>query len=175
MNRIPPTSRDKHLVPERQEGFVPVTGKHFSDPNSLKGRIGVMVHRVMSPSNHSVTRPPKRYLKARMAPEDVPRETDVLGVGDLHGNVDILYKNLRSLGIISTFGVWTGGNQRLVLLGDIMGDRGVTGLECMRQIDRLRDEARAAGGDITVLAGNHDDIAISYLTRRRIASLPKGK
>lgn len=41
-----------------------------------------------------------------------------------------------------------------------MGDRGTTGLECMRQIDLLRNEARMAGGDITVLAGNHDDIAI---------------
>lgn len=61
---------------------------------------------------------------------------------------------------MDTFGRWIGGNRRLVFLGDIIGDRGTTGLECMRQIDRLRKEARMAGGDISVLAGNHEDIAI---------------
>lgn len=55
-----------------------------------------------------------------------------------------MHKNMRSLGVVSTFGRWIGGRQRLVFLGDIIGDRDTHGLECMIEIHRLIREAYQA-------------------------------
>lgn len=117
---------------------------------------------------HSLELPSRRVI-CLTDPKNVYRPTDVLAVGDLHGNIEIMHKNLRSLGVISTFGRWIGGRQHLVFLGDIIGDRWTDGLQCMREIDRLKTEARIAWGDITVIAGNHENVAISYLTNRSVA------
>ena len=118
---------------------------------------------------------PIRRVECFTLPDEVYRSTEVHTIGDLHGNSEILERNLHSLGVMDTLGKWIGGNKRLVLLGDIIGDRGTTGLVCMRTIFRLRNEAREAGGDITVLAGNHEDIAISFLTDRPIAGTSPDK
>ncbi len=170
MNRIPPIDGKQHSQ-EHREWSVSHKWTHISSSKTLKSHIADAVGRLTGQSLVGVViGPPKRRTQTLTAPENVVRETEVLWVGDLHGNIEILYKNLKSLKVMDTFGRWIGGNRRLVFLGDIIGDRGTTGLECMRQIDRLRKEARMAGGDISVLAGNHEDIAIWFLTQRRIAS-----
>ncbi len=39
-------------------------------------------------------------------PAKTPRSTEVLVVGDLHGNIEIMYANLLSLGAIDEFNSW---------------------------------------------------------------------
>ncbi len=42
----------------------------------------------------------------------------------------------------------------------------------MRELNRLKKEAHALGGEIVVLAGNHEDMAISFLMERPVAFFP---
>ncbi|MDD3302714.1 MAG: peptidoglycan-binding protein [Candidatus Gracilibacteria bacterium] len=97
---------------------------------------------------------------------NVFRSQEVMSVGDLHGNIDALWGNLYSLGVIDGNKRWIGGNRKLVFTGDILADRNTEGLHILKEIENLQIQAKNAGGDITVLAGNHDDIAISFLMGR---------
>lgn len=88
-------------------------------------------------------------------------------IGDLNGSYYAYMENLYALDPKVVEWVegqlhWIGGNQQVVFLGDILMDRIGQGFEILLDIKRLRLEAQAAGGDIKVLAGNHDDLFISY-------------
>ncbi|GIL62143.1 hypothetical protein Vafri_16412 [Volvox africanus] len=50
---------------------------------------------------------------------------------------------------------WAGGNAMLVQLGDVV-DRGPDSLALLRRLEGLKMQARAAGGDIVILLGNHE-------------------
>jgi hypothetical protein len=99
----------------------------------------------------------------RMEISEVQRNTDVLAVGDLHGNFGVYRTNLESLGAVNRDGDWTGGNKKIVFHGDILADRNTQGTDILEDIARLREQAKKEGGDIIVLAGNHDDWALAYL------------
>lgn len=84
-----------------------------------------------------------------------PMPKRLVAIGDLQGNLEGLEAILRSTGLVSRSGRWAGGDAHLVQVGDIFGraanPRGT--------VDRLRElatEARAAGGRVTVLLGNHE-------------------
>lgn len=106
---------------------------------------------------------------ARASVERVIRKNDVVAIGDIHGNYDIMIANLRSADLVDNKGNWKGGDRELVFHGDILGDRGASSLKAMEHIAKLKKQARAAGGDVQVLAGNHDDFAIAFLTGRNVA------
>ena len=101
--------------------------------------------------------------------ENYPRKNDVLAIGDIHGNYEIMLANLRSANVIDRAGDWIGGSRELVFHGDILGDRGTTSLQAMEHIAKLKKQAKQQGGEIQVLAGNHDDFAIAFLTSRKVA------
>ncbi|MBU1953870.1 metallophosphoesterase, partial [Patescibacteria group bacterium] len=107
----------------------------------------------------------------RRPPEQVPRSSDVLSVGDLHGNYNILVDNLKSLGAIPESGEmhWIGGNKKIVFHGDILADRNTRGLEILDAIGQLQAQAAKEGGGVTLIAGNHEDFAISFLTGKEVA------
>jgi hypothetical protein len=44
-----------------------------------------------------------------------------------------------------------------------MGDRHTDGLNILLEINRIRNQARQMGGDIVLIAGNHEELLISYL------------
>ncbi|HXX95170.1 MAG TPA: metallophosphoesterase [Planctomycetota bacterium] len=79
----------------------------------------------------------------------------VVAVGDLHGDYDQCVKVLRSAGLIDERGAWTGGKTHLVQTGDVL-DRGPDSRKAMDLLMRLEGEARAAGGEVHALLGNHE-------------------
>lgn len=86
-------------------------------------------------------------------------------MADVHGALTKLWVLLQQAGLVDASGTWTGGRAHLVFLGDYL-DRGPDGVGVIRLIRRLEVEARAAGGQVTALLGNHE---VMFLAARRFA------
>ena len=78
----------------------------------------------------------------------------IIAVGDVHGDVVGLACILLDRELIDKKGRWTGMDAHLVLNGDLVGGRNARLL--LQFIMRLEKEARAAGGAVHPLLGNHD-------------------
>ncbi len=76
-------------------------------------------------------------------------------IGDLHGAFAALQAILRGTGLVNARMRWSGGAAHLVQVGDVF-NRSDGGRACFELLLRLRGEARARGGEVTVLLGNHD-------------------
>jgi len=83
---------------------------------------------------------------------EVPR---LVAVGDLHGDFEAATRALTIAGAIDDTGGWVGGDLTLVQLGDIL-DRGDDASEILDRFDELSEQARAAGGKVHLLNGNHE-------------------
>ena len=83
---------------------------------------------------------------------DVPR---VIAVGDLHGSYDKAVRLLQGAGLVDEDLHWSGGEQHLVLAGDML-DRGTGDRPLMDFMRRLQEESEAAGGRVHALLGNHE-------------------
>ena len=79
----------------------------------------------------------------------------IVAFGDLHGDLEATRKALRLAGAIDESDHWIGGDLIVVQTGDQL-DRGDQEQAILDLLDRLRDEARAAGGALHVLNGNHE-------------------
>ncbi|WNG44404.1 metallophosphatase [Archangium minus] len=97
----------------------------------------------------------------------------VVAVGDVHGDVQALKEVLRLAGLINEKGRWSGGKTHLVQTGDIP-DRGDHTREAFELLMRLEKEARAAGGRVHTLLGNHEVMNmlgdLRYVTPGELAS-----
>ena len=85
----------------------------------------------------------------------------IVAVGDIHGSASGLVQILRSAGLIDDKTRWSGGRSRLVQTGDFL-DRGEAVREVMDLLMRLENEARAAGGRVDVLFGNHEGMNVLH-------------
>lgn len=94
-----------------------------------------------------------------------PRELWV--VGDVHGALDKLRTLLESAGLMDAGGGWTGGTAHLAFLGDYL-DRGPDGVGVVRLVRGLEAGARAAGGHVTALLGNHEVMFLAALHFARL-------
>jgi hypothetical protein len=89
----------------------------------------------------------------------------VVAIGDLHGDYENFVKILRGTGIVDDRLNWAAGKTHLVQMGDIM-DRGPSkddlpnARDILDLIVRLEEEARAAGGRVHQLIGNHEEMNI---------------
>jgi hypothetical protein len=97
-----------------------------------------------------------------LAPAAPPVEPDVFddgkrifAVSDIHGEYQALVDLLRNAGVVRADLSWAWGDGHLVILGDVF-DRGAHVTECLWLIHRLEREARAAGGRVHYLLGNHE-------------------
>jgi hypothetical protein len=79
----------------------------------------------------------------------------VVAVGDLHGDLAATRSVLRLAGAIDEQDRWVGGKLVLVQTGDQL-DRGDDERAIVDLLDRLAEEASAAGGAVHVLNGNHE-------------------
>lgn len=79
----------------------------------------------------------------------------VVAVGDVHGDLAATREVLRRAGLIDEADRWIGGNAVLVQTGDQL-DRGDDEPEILLLFDRLAAEAKAAGGAVYALLGNHE-------------------
>ena len=94
---------------------------------------------------------------AQPAPSVVPevRAGRVVAVGDLHGDLQGTRAVLRIAKLIDERDRWVGGSARLVQLGDVV-DRGDQERQVLELLERLEDDAKAAGGSVHLLHGNHE-------------------
>lgn len=86
---------------------------------------------------------------------NTPPPTRVVAIGDLHGDAAAAARTMRLAGLIDEAGHWIGGSTVLVQTGDIT-DRGPDSRKLMDWFVVLAEEARAAGGEVRALIGNHE-------------------
>lgn len=79
----------------------------------------------------------------------------VVAFGDIHGASDELTRLLRAAQIVDENLAWTAGSTHVVSLGDIL-DRGKGARPALDLLMRLQAEAKAAGGQLHVVLGNHE-------------------
>lgn len=79
----------------------------------------------------------------------------IVAVGDLHGDLAATRAVLKLAGAIDDKDHWSGGDLVLVQTGDEI-DRGDDDRAILDLFGRLEGEARAAGGRVVALNGNHE-------------------
>jgi hypothetical protein len=89
-------------------------------------------------------------------------------VSDVHGHREALREALREAGLTGADGRWAGQDAQLWLLGDYV-DRGPDGIGVVDDIRRLTGEARATGGEVGALLGNHE---VQLLAAHRFGHAP---
>ncbi len=77
-------------------------------------------------------------------------------VSDVHGYRDDLVNGLRAAGLVDTSERWAGGDDELWVLGDLT-DRGPDGVGVIELLRALQDQAP---GQVNVLMGNHEILAL---------------
>ena len=93
---------------------------------------------------------------------------DAIAIGDVHGDGDRLVHALQRLRLARPDGSWTGGRTSLVMMGDVLDGRerdddtryssSIGDIDTVRFMNNLQKSARAAGGDVTCLLGNHEQM-----------------
>jgi hypothetical protein len=84
-----------------------------------------------------------------------PAAARVVAIGDVHGDLEATRRALRLAGLIDDRDTWTGGETVLVQTGDVL-DRGDGEQAILDLFARLADHAKAAGGAVHVVNGNHE-------------------
>jgi hypothetical protein len=79
----------------------------------------------------------------------------VVAIGDVHGTGEPFVALLQRVGLIDAERRWTGGTTILVQTGDVM-DRGPAVRTDLDLLMALEGQARAAGGRVQALLGNHE-------------------
>ncbi|CAH9109428.1 unnamed protein product [Cuscuta epithymum] len=85
----------------------------------------------------------------------------IIAVGDLHGDIDKARRAFHIAGVLSSDGQdsWIGGETVLVQLGDIL-DRGEDELAIFSLLKSLSFQAKAHGGAVFQLIGNHETMNV---------------
>lgn len=102
----------------------------------------------------------------RLETEFDRKDYDIKGVdslyvlGDTHGNFNEVTTILKNAGLIDDQLEWTGGKAQLVFVGDIM-DRGDDCVRLAWFIYDLEHQAKASGGDVHLVLGNHEIMVMS--------------
>lgn len=80
-------------------------------------------------------------------------------ISDIHGQYDLMLKILQAGKVIDAQGNWAFGSNQLVVVGDIM-DRGDKVNEALWHVYVLQQQAKAAGGALHMLPGNHETMVL---------------
>ena len=96
--------------------------------------------------------PPPAEQDTSAAPIEPER---IVAIGDLHGDLAATRAALRLAGAIDSLDQWIGDDLVIVQTGDVL-DRGDEEEAIIRLLERLGEEAAAAGGAVHVLNGNHE-------------------
>jgi hypothetical protein len=106
-----------------------------------------------------VTAPAADHAAPRCAVESVPARLPaarrVVAIGDLHGDLAAARAALKLAGAIDDHDAWIGGALVVVQLGDVL-DRGDGEQAIVDLFEKLEGEAKAAGGALIWLLGNHE-------------------
>ncbi|HVJ37873.1 MAG TPA: metallophosphoesterase [Stenotrophomonas sp.] len=92
-------------------------------------------------------------------PSQRPMPARVAAVSDIHGQYEVLLRLLRANGLVDAQDRWAWGDGLLVVNGDVF-DRGPRVTEAFWLLHQLQRQARAAGGDVLFLLGNHETMTL---------------
>ena len=93
--------------------------------------------------------------KLAAIPHRIAMPKRLVAIGDLHGDLAAARAALRTAGAIDERDRWIGGALVVVQTGDVL-DRGDDEQAILDLLARLEGEARAAGGALIMLLGNHE-------------------
>jgi hypothetical protein len=93
-------------------------------------------------------------------------EPRIVAIGDLHGDLNAARAALRLGGAINDQDQWIGGDLIVVQTGDIL-DRGDGEEAIMDLFERIKGQAKKAGGAVHLLNGNHE-LMNAYLDFRYV-------
>ena len=79
----------------------------------------------------------------------------VVAIGDLHGDLSGTRAALRTAGVIDDKDAWIGKDTVVVQTGDVL-DRGDDEQAILDLLFKLEADAKAAGGEVIFLLGNHE-------------------
>ncbi len=129
-------------------------------PDSDKAALVLAVNTVLPGQQMEVK------LKEQLVPEsaDWPMPEKLFVLSDIEGNLQGFVQLLLVGGVIDTHYNWIFGKGHLVLNGDFV-DRGSQVTELLWLIYSLEDKARAAGGYVHFILGNHEIMVMSGDTR----------
>ena len=103
----------------------------------------------------------------------LPGSARVVAIGDLHGDLTAMRGALKLAGAIDSDDRWIGKDLTVVQTGDQV-DRGDQDREVLDVLEKLEASAKAAGGALHVLNGNHELMNalfdFRYVTRKSFAS-----
>jgi len=105
------------------------------------------IHRMTSTGSHHGT--------TTISPSGHPNGNRLVAIADVHGDYDRLVEALVKTRLIDDRQRWAAGRSTLVQTGDLI-DRGEQDKEVLDFFMRLQDEAKAAGGRVVNLFGNHE-------------------
>jgi hypothetical protein len=94
-----------------------------------------------------------------------PAPSRLLILSDIEGNKVYLDRVLRNLEVVDAEGKWRFGANHLVIAGDSV-DRGRDVFAVLWRLHGLAKQARAAGGQLHVLLGNHEQYILRGNTSR---------
>jgi len=104
-----------------------------------------------------------QYVVPPSTDEPPPAEfegvTRWMAISDIHGEYQPFVEILINSGVIDSDLHWTWGDGHLVINGDVT-DRGAWVTECLWLIYHLEQEAKAAGGVVHYVLGNHELMVI---------------
>jgi hypothetical protein len=116
---------------------------------------------------------PPRPRSGDVAAYRLPASARLVAIGDVHGDLTALRGALRLAGAIDSDDRWIGRDLTVVQTGDQV-DRGDQDREVLDVLERLEVNAKAAGGALHVLNGNHElmnaRFDFRYVTRKSFAS-----
>jgi len=100
----------------------------------------------------------------------------ILAVSDIHGEYEVLLDLLTDTEVIDDDLHWIWGDGHLVFLGDVF-DRGDMVTETLWLIYRLEQEAKAAGGRVHYVLGNHEHLVMlgeeRYVNKKYLRGIAK--
>ena len=92
----------------------------------------------------------------------IERKKGIVAVGDLNGSYKGFVDHLIAQGCIITNNdnslTWTGGDKKVVFVGDILGDRSPEGMQVYEGLKNIQDQAVVVGGSVEWLSGNHENM-----------------
>lgn len=128
-----------------------------------------------TPATSALTPPTSSSASSPAKPENfrLPSSARLVAIGDIHGDLKALRAALRLAGAINTEDDWIGKDLTVVQTGDQV-DRGDQDREVLDVLEKLEGAAKAAGGALHVLNGNHELMQATfdfrYVTRRSFES-----
>jgi hypothetical protein len=139
-----PTSRCQSVIPSSRGPFNFL--REMRLPSKFEYHKSLVLMSLKSPENN------KEEVEVQT---HFPGADRIVAIGDVHGDFNALRRCLKIAGVCDEDERWTGGTTHLVQLGDIL-DRGDTERSCIDLLFSLKTQARASGGDVHILLGNHE-------------------